>query len=68
MKLLSNKLGPVTKLLSAFAFLSFSAFELLITINSRIWNDYPVYMIGVVTAFILSAMYLVFNFRRLAAN
>ena len=68
MKFPINLLGQVSILaIMGFVF-TFTFFELLISINSGLWTDYPAWMIGVVVALILSSLYLIRFFRRTIAR
>ncbi len=51
-----------------FLAFQFTIFELLITLNSGIWADYPVWMIGVVVALIVSILYLSQFIRKVIAG
>lgn len=68
MKFPTKVLGQTSMVFITSLVFLFTIFELLITINSGIWTDYPVWMIGVVVALILSSLYLVRFFRKTIAS
>jgi hypothetical protein len=68
MKFPTKLLGETSMLFITSLVFLFTIFELLITINSGIWADYPVWMIGVVVALILSSLYLIRFFWKTLAN
>lgn len=68
MKFTSNFLKEVgLPILMIFVF-TVTVVELLVTLNCGIWADYPVWMIGVVLAFVLSSLCLARFLRKMLTS
>jgi hypothetical protein len=68
MKFNLKQLGSTPMLVLMLFVALFSSFEILVTWNSGIDKDYPGYTIGMITCLSISAVYLVWYFRKVAVQ